>query len=279
MVKIITDTTACVAPEILEKYQIPLIPQIINFGTDSFQEGVDLNFEQFMARLKTCKELPKTAAPMPETFIKEFKRLVPLNEPILCIHPSCDVSGTVRSAQVAAEEFPGADIRVIDTRLIATPLGTLVQLAAEWAASGMDPDTIVKRIEELRRRCRIYFLVATLEYLSRGGRIGGATALLGSVLQIKPILTFEEGLVNQFEKARTHKHALARLKELVLTQIPRDQEGYLTVMHAGVPDQGNALAEDLRKQLGLKSVPVFNVPPAITIHGGPGILAVGFFVK
>lgn len=279
MVKIITDTTAGLPEETARRYDIPVIPQIIIFGTDSHLEGVEIDNATFMRRLKSSRELPKTAAPPPELFVKEFERLVPLGEPILCIHPSAEVSGTVRSATVAARDFPEADIRVIDTRIVASPLATMVSLAAEWAEEGHDADTIEARIrDDLIPRCRIYFMVATLEYLARGGRIGGAAALLGSVLQVKPILTFQNGQVNQFERERTHRRALARLKQLVLEQIARDGTGYLSVMHAGAPDQGQALADDLAVQLDLSPVPILDVPPAITTHAGPGILGVGFFV-
>jgi DegV family protein with EDD domain len=278
MVQIITDTTACLQQEIVSKYQIPVISQVINFGNDSYLEGIDMDTAAFMQRLKTSPELPKTAAPPPELFIKEFERLVPLGESILCIHPSTEVSGTVRSAQVAAAEFPGADIRVIDTRIIASPLATLVELAARWAAEGMDIDSIEMRLRSMIPCCRIYFMVSTLEYLAKGGRIGGASALLGSVLQIKPILTFVDGRVDTFEKERTHNHAVNRLKNLVIRQVT-GQDAYLTVMHAGAPEQGQALADDLKSRLGLLNVPIHHMPPAIVTHGGPGILGVGFFLR
>jgi DegV family protein with EDD domain len=279
MVKIITDTTACLPAEIAQRYQIPVIPQVINFGEESFLEGIQIDNATFMQRLRTSKELPKTAAPPPELFVEEFKRLVPLGEPILCIHPSVEVSGTVRFAQVAAQDFPEADIRIIDTRLVSSPMGTMVELAARWAEENCNVDTIVARLESMSRRGRIYFLVATMEYLARGGRIGGATALLGSVLQIKPILTIRNGKVDQYERERTHKRALSRLKEIVDEQIPHDGSGYLSVMHAGVPEEGQVLAEELAKQINQPVVPVADVPPAIVTHGGPGILGVGFFVK
>lgn len=279
MVKIITDTTACLAPEIATKYGIPVIPQVIHFGEESYLEGTQLDIETFMARLKTAHELPKTAAPPIELFIEEFKRLVPFGEPILCIHPSTEVSGTVRSATLAAQEFPGADIRIVDTRLVSSPLATLVELAAQWSIEGLDADQIVSRLMDYSKRCRIYFLVDTLEYLARGGKIGSAAALLGGVLQIKPILRVHEGKVDQYERERTHKRAIARLKEITLEQIPRDGTGYLSIMHAGVYSQGKALADELGKLVGQSYVPIVNFPPAIVTHGGPGILGVGFFVN
>jgi DegV family protein with EDD domain len=279
MVKIVTDTTSCLSPEFSREYNVPIIPQVINFGNDSYLEGVDMDIAMFMQRLRASKELPKTAAPPPELFREVFSTLVPQGEPILCIHPSAEVSGTVRSATVAAQEFPEADIRVIDTRLVSSPLGTMVNLAAQWAANGETADTIEGSILAMIPTCRIYFLVDTLEYLAKGGRIGGAQALVGSILQIKPILSVKDGKVDQFDKVRTHRHALTRLKELVVAEYPNVGNGYLTVMHAGVYEEAVSLAEDLAAALNLPPVPVFNMPPAITTHAGPGVLGVGFFVK
>lgn len=279
MVKIITDTTACLPPEIAARYGIPVIPQIINFGSDSYQEGIEIDIATFMARLVSERELPKTAAPPPDLFVHEFERMVPSGEPILCIHPSQQVSGTVRSASVAKMEFPNADIRIIDTLTIATPLGTMVQLAAKWATAGFDADEIVARLEKMTARSRVYFLVDTLEFLARGGRIGGASALLGSMLQIKPILAFQNGQVEQYERERTHKRALARLKEITCEQIDRNGSGYLSVVHAGVPDQARQLAAELGQMVNQAEVPVADMPPAIITHGGPGILGVGMFIK
>lgn len=280
MVRIITDTTSCISPEFARRYEIPVIPQIINFGEESFYEGVNLDNAGFLARLKTSPELPKTAAPPPELFRSEFERLAPFGEPILCIHPSSEVSGTVRSALIAAQDFPQLDIRVIDTRTIASPLATLVQLSAEWAQSGLDADAIESQIKAMIPRTRVYFLVATLDYLAKGGRIGGAAHLLGSVLQIKPILTLTDGKVDTFEKERTQKRAVARLIEIVAEQYPRDKNGYLSVMHAGVPDQAVSLAQELSNTLNipLSEIPIHDVPPAIVTHGGPGILGAAFFV-
>lgn len=279
MVKIITDTTSCLSPEFAQQHGIPVIPQVINFGNQSYLEGVDMDIGAFMSRLKSSPELPKTAAPPPELFIEAFQKLVPLNEPILCLHPSTEVSGTVRSATIAAAEFPQADIHIVDTRLVASPLGTLVELATGWAASGLGVAEIKQKVLDMSARCRLYFMVASLDFLVRGGRIGGAQALLGSMLQIKPILIFREGKVDQFGKERTFKHALERIKELVAQDFPKNQDGYLTVLHAGVAQQGQALAEDLRLKLGVKNVPVYDMPPAIVTHGGPGILGVAFFCE
>jgi len=275
MVRIITDTTAGLPEEAVEQYDIAVIPQVLHFGDESFLEEVEMDRATFMARLKSSRELPKTAAPPPDLFVKEFERLVPEGQPILCIHPSAEVSGTVRSATVAASDYQEADIRVMDTRVIASPLATMVQLAAEWAQEGMDADNIETRLRAMIPHWQVYFMVDTLEYLAKGGRIGGAAALLGSVLRIKPILTLRDGRVDQFEKERTHKRAVARLKSLVQNQISASQ-GFLSVMHAGVPEQAKQLANDLAALLSLSNVPIYDIPPAVVVHAGPGLLGVAF---
>lgn len=275
MVKIITDTTAGLPKEAIQKYHLTVIPQVLHFGEESYLEEVEMDRATFMARLKRSRELPKTAAPPPELFIQEFQRLVPQGEPILCIHPSSEVSGTIRSATVAASDFLEADIRVMDTRVVASPLATMVLLAAEWAQEGMAVDSIETRLRTMIPHWHVYFMVDTLEYLVKGGRIGGAAALLGSVLRIKPILTLRDGRVDQFEKERTHKRALSRLKALVQEQMSPSQ-GHLSVMHADVLEQGKDLAEDLRALLGLQEVPVYDIPPAVVVHAGPGLLGVAF---
>lgn len=277
MIHIITDTTSGLSQDISLRYHIPVIPQIITFGDKSYYEGVDIDNPTFMRMLIASKELPKTAAPPPELFVQEFKRLVPSGGTIFCIHPSAEVSGTVRSAMMAAQEFPSADIRVIDTRTVGSSLSTLVQLAAEWASLGVDPDTIENKIKRMIPRNRIYFLVDTLEYLAKGGRIGGATALLGSVLKIKPILALKDGRVDQFEKERTRKRAVERLVALVKLQAARDGDAYISVMHAAVPELADRFAGTLCDEFHLAKIPILDVPPAIVTHGGPGILAVAFF--
>jgi len=278
MVHIVTDTTACLSPESAARLGIPIIPQVINFGEESYLEGVDLDFAAFLQKLKASAQLPKTAAPPVKEFVKVFEKLLPSGEPILCIHPSGDVSGTVRSAQTAAAEFPGAPIHVLDTRLIASPLGILVEQAAQMAAEGQGVAAIEQAVLARAKGCRIYFLVATLDYLARGGRIGGAQALLGSVLQVKPILTFKDGRVEQYEKVRTMRAALSRLIEIVKSQMPKDQNSHLTILQGGAPQEGLTLAAELAQTLGLAAIPeVYPMPPAIVTHAGPGVLGVGFF--
>ncbi|GAB4473460.1 MAG: DegV family protein [Anaerolineales bacterium] len=277
MIQIITDTTAVLAKEDIEKHKIIVIPQVINIDEETYLEGIDIDVPTFLEKLRKAKNLPKTAAPPPELFMREFERFNH-EATIICIHPSSDVSGTVRSATIAAQDFPQLDIRIIDTRLIASPLASLVLLAAQWAEEGISADEILSQIREMIPRCRVYFMVDTLEYLAKGGRIGGASALLGSVLQIKPILTFKDGKVETFEKERTYKRAFERMISIAEEQIEKGKESYLTIMHAGVEEQAHELASRLSAKLSIPTIPIYEMPPAIITHGGPGILGIAFFV-
>jgi DegV family protein with EDD domain len=211
--------------------------------------------------------------------VEAYRRQLAEADTIISLHPSTDVSGTVRSALTAKEEaFPDADIRILDTRTVGANLASMVIDAVEWAESGVSADEIMRRLQAMIPCGRTYFLVATLEYLQKGGRIGGAQALIGSVLQIKPILQLQSGRVEQLEKVRTHHHALERLKELVIQQCPPTPKAHLSVMNADEVEAARNLARVFEAALDLDHVPVYNVGASITTHGGPGILAVAFFL-
>jgi len=284
MVKFIGDTTSGLPASFAEAHSIPIIPQVIIFDQVSYLEGVEITYDAFMERLQVATKLPKTAAPPSELFAEAFERLAQVDDTVICVLPSALVSGTVRSATVGLQMaldrgMRPLDVRIIDTQLIASPVATLLRLAVAWAEQGEDADTIESRILEMSRRCRIYFLVDTLKYLAMGGRIGGAAALLGSVLQVKPVLTFRDGQVDTFEKVRTHKRAVERLKQLVMEEIAPGEAGYLSMMHAAADDEVTELTAYFGQALGLSSIPVQSVPPAVVTHAGPGVLGVGFFTE
>lgn len=277
MIHIITDSTSGLPADLAQRYTIPVIPQVIMFGDESFLEGVEMDHAAFLRRLRAARELPKTAAPPPGLFVEQFHRLARPGDTVFCIHPSAELSGTVRSALTAAADFPDADIRVLDTRTIAGPLAALVLQAAQGAAAGQDAGAIMARLQALIPRSQLYFLVDTLEFLQKGGRIGGAAALIGSVLQVKPILELRDGRVEPLERERTQRKALARLKELVLARAAHGAESHLSIVHAGAPEAAQALAADLGQQLGVADVMIMDLTPAIVTHAGPGVLGAGFF--
>jgi DegV family protein with EDD domain len=278
MVKIVADTTSGLPRELLKTLGIPLIPQIVVFGEESYRDDTELDTAAFLQKLKASPTLPKTAAPPPALYHPIFEQALKDGEDVVVVAPSAKDSGTVRSAEVAAQDFPNLKVHVVDTRTVAGNLASLVLLAHGWAREGMDATSIVERLNEWIPRGRLYFLVNTLEYLQRGGRIGGAKALLGELLQVKPILCLQNGQVEPFEQQRTKRRALARILEIVEEQCPKNAAANLSVMQADALDEADALAADLRSRMNLTHIPIYELPPAIVVHGGPGVMAVGFFV-
>lgn len=277
MVRIVTDTTSGLPLEVAHELGIPMLPQMIVFGEESYRDDTELDTAAFLSRLRNSPVLPKTSAPSPALYRPIFEMLLAQGHAVLCLHPSSEVSGTVRSAEIAAQEFPGAEIHVVDTRTIAAPLATMVLLADRWAKEGLGAADITERVRDLIARQEIFFVVDTLEYLRRGGRIGAARALLGSLLQVKPILTLTDGRVAPFEQQRTARRALGRIRELVLERCASSEDAHLSVMHAGAEETAQTLAAGFEEGLGLPKVPIYELPPAIVVHGGPGVVAASYF--
>ena len=280
MIRIVTDTLSGLDPRWTAENGIPLIPQVIVFGEESYLEVEEISTEEFLRRLKSSRELPRTAAPPPGLFIEAFKALDAAHNTIICIHPTAEMSGTVRSAEIAkAESYPEADIRIVDTRTIGAQLGLLVRMAHDWVKEGLDADSIVGRLGALSARLRTHFMVDTLEYLQRGGRIGGAAAIVGQLLQVKPILTIREGRTEALARERTKKRALARLRELALQEIDLGISPFLVIQHCEADEDAGQLVEYFRGQFGRDDIWVTGLVPAIVTHAGPGTLGVGFFAR
>ena len=278
MVKIVADTTAGLPRQTLKDLNIALIPQIVVFGEDSFRDDTEIDTATFLQKLKASPALPKTAAPPPVLYYPIFEQAQKDGQDVVVVAPSSKVSGTVRSAESAAQDFPDLKVHVVDTLTIAGNLASLVLLANQWAGQGCTADEIVRRLNEWIPRGKIYFLVNTLEYLQKGGRIGGARALLGEMLQIKPILCIRDGQVEPFEQQRTKRRAVARLLEVVDENCPKGAEAHLCVMQADALQEAGELATELKTRMSVSGIPIYEMPPAIVTHGGPGILAIGFFM-
>ncbi len=278
MVKIVADTTSGLPRDVLKGLGIPLVPQIVSFGEESFRDDTELDTATFLQKLKASPVLPKTAAPPPVLYHPIFEQALRDGEDVVVVAPSAKVSGTVRSAEVAAQDFPKLKVHVVDTQTIAGNLASLVLLAHEWALLDARADEIVRQLNEWIPRGHIYFLVDTLEYLQKGGRIGGAKAILGEMLQIKPILCLQNGQVEPFEQQRTRRRALARLLEVVDEQCPKGLQAHLCVMQADAAQEADRIAAELMSKMSLSHIPIYELPPAIVTHGGPGLLGIGFFV-
>jgi DegV family protein with EDD domain len=278
MTVIVADTTCGLSKTVLDERGIPFVPQVVIFGDEAFHDDGELDTPEFLRRLKASKELPKTAAPEPTLYYPIFQKAKDRGEGVVVVAPSAKVSGTLRSAQIAAQEFPGMEIRIVDTLTVSCNLGTLVLMADDMAKAGKSGGEIEAALAGWIPRQRLYFVVDTLEYLAKGGRIGAAQALLGELIQVKPILMICDGAAAPFEKQRTRKRSLARLVEIVESQCPKSEAAHLAVLQVAAEDEARALAADLKVRMGVADVPIYQLPPAIVVHGGPGAMGVGFFV-
>jgi DegV family protein with EDD domain len=279
MVKIVADTTCGLPRDLLARRGIPLIPQIVIFGEDTYHDDTQLDTAAFLQKLKASPTLPKTAAPEPPLYYPIFEEAKKRGESVVVVAPTSKASGTVRSAETAAQEFPGLDVRVVDTQTISCNLGTMVLVADDMAKAGKSADEIVAKLNDMIPRGRIYFLVDTLEYLAKGGRIGGAKKLLAELLEIKPILQIKGGQVESFEQQRTRKRALARLVEVAAEQCPGGDESHLCVLQVEAEEEAQSLVESLKARVSVPEIPIYELPPAIVVHAGPKAMGVGFFVK
>ncbi len=278
MVKIVADTTSCIPPDQARALGIDFIPQIIQFGDqESYRDDYEIDGPTFVKKLLVAPMLPKTSAPPPAMYTPIFERYSAQGDTVIVICPTAKLSGTVRSAEVAAMDFPKADIRVVDTKCVASSLGAIVLSAKQWADQGLDADTIITRAQEMASRARTLFLVDTLEYLQKGGRIGKAQALVGSLLQVKPILALKDGLIESVESQRTKRRATARLCELVLETCPRSPESHISVLHGAAEEDANYLVEYFKNCLGVNEIPIYYVPVAILVNAGPGVVGVSYF--
>jgi DegV family protein with EDD domain len=278
MTIIIADTTCGLPHDLLEQRGIPVIPQIVMFGEEAFHDDKDMDTAKFLQKLKTSKTLPKTSAPEPPLYFPFFKQAQEKGESVIIVAPTSKASGTVRSAQTAAQEFPKLDIRVVDTLSISCNLGSMVLVADDMAKAGESADEIVAKLNDMIPRGRLYFLVDTLEYLAKGGRIGGAKRLLAELLEIKPILQVKNGQVESFEQQRTKKRSLARLVEVVVEQCPGGEPTHLCALQVEAEKEAEALVAELKSKVNVSQIPIYQLPPAIVVHAGPQAMGVGFFV-
>ncbi|NWG08387.1 MAG: DegV family protein [Chloroflexi bacterium] len=278
MTIIVADTTCGLPYELLDQRGIPVVPQVVIFGEEAYHDDQEFDTTVFLRKLKASPTLPKTAAPEPPLYYPIFEDAKKRGESVVVVAPTSKASGTVRSAQTAAAEFPGLDVRVVDSLTISCNLGSMVLVADDMAKAGASADEIVARLDGMIPRGRIYFLVDTLEYLAKGGRIGGAKKLLAELLEIKPILQIKDGQVEPFEQQRTRKRALARLVEVVTEQCKGGDDAHLCVLQVEAEKEAEALAQELKSKVFVSEIPIYRLPPAIVVHAGPKAMGVGFFV-
>ena len=271
-VRIVTDSSCDLTDEEAGRYGIEVVPLSIRFGEEEFEDRTELPVAAFYDKLAASSALPETAAPAPGKFEAAFRRQQEAGaDAVVCINLASDLSATMQSAQNAAKALDGVlDVRVVDSRSITSGLGTQVLLAAEAASGGASADEIVALVEDLATRTHVFGALDTLDNLKKGGRIGGAQALLGSLLSIKPIVDVSTGKVEEAGKARTRKKALEVLRDKVAEAGAIE---HLCVYHGFAPELEQML--DLLAPIYARGdIRVGNIGPVIGTHGGPRVMGV-----
>ena len=274
-VKIVTDSSSYAEPEIIARYDVHVVPLRVAFGSEVFAEGVNITNDGFYARLAEDGKLPTTSQPSVGDFTRVYRELAEQGHPILSLHISKGLSGTHASALAAKEMLPQAQIEIIDSLTLA--LGMLIPAAAEAAERGDTLSHIVASIEKLNRSIKVVGAFDTLEYLWKGGRIGRARALVGTLLKIKPVLTHEGGEVRVLKKTRTMTHALDYILGFVEKEVKESVSLHGWVAHTRVPEAARLLEKRLREGFHWRELRLFEMGPVLGTHMGPGFVGVGFY--
>lgn len=275
-VRIVTDSACDLTDDEVASYGIEIVPLSIRFGDEELIDREQLSITEFYARMATSEHLPQTAAPSPGQFDQAFRRALDGGaDQVVCVNLSRKVSATMEAAEAGARNIDG-DIRVLDSGSVTCGLGTIVLAAAQAASDGASADEITAVVADLSARTRVYAVLDTLENLKKGGRIGNAKALLGSMLSIKPLLDFSSGEVEEAGKQRTRKKALAWLRSTVTDNA--DNIDRLAIAHA-MADDIDAFVAQVAADTGRNDIRVDVVGPVVASHGGPGLVGVGMVLK
>jgi DegV family protein with EDD domain len=270
-VRIVTDSACDLTDAEVAELGIEVVPLSIRFGDDEYEDRTELSVDDFYTKLAASAVLPETAAPAPGKFEAAFRRQRDAGaDGVVCVNLSAGLSATMQSAQNAAKAIDGLDVRVLDSRSITSGLGTQVLLLAEAAAGGASVDEVVALAEDLADRTHVLGALDTLDNLKKGGRIGGAQALLGSLLSIKPILDISSGTVEEAGKARTRKKALEVLRDKVAAAGSVER---LCVYHGFAPDV-DEMVSLLAELVDRDAIRVGVIGPVIGTHGGPRVMGV-----
>jgi DegV family protein with EDD domain len=275
-VALVTDSTSYIPPEYIRQYDISVAPQILIWGEETFQDGVDIQPDEFYTRLKTARIMPSTSQATPGTFHKIFSNLLEQDYQVLAILISEKLSGTIASAIQARENFPGAPIEIVDSYTTAMAMGFQVLSVARAAAEGATLAECKALAEEARKHTGVVFAVDTLEFLHRGGRIGGGSRFLGTALNIKPILEVVNGRVEAVERVRTRQKSLDRLLDLVQERIAGRTPVRLATLHAQAPEEAQKLLEMGGKRFDAIESIFSEVSPVVGTHAGPGTVGLAF---
>jgi DegV family protein with EDD domain len=278
-VALVTDSTAYIPQELLAKYGIRVAPQVLIWNGSTYEDGVNIQPTEFYTRLKTASIMPTSSQVAPASFKRIFEELLAQDCQILAVLISHKLSGTISSAQQIIETMPKAPITIVDSHSTSMAMGFQVLAAAEAAAGGASLAECCAIAEQARERTGILVTVDTLEFLHRGGRIGGATRFLGTALNLKPLLEIRGGRLEPIERVRTRRKALARMSELFAARTAGKQVTRIAAVHANAAEDAQTTFAAIQLQYPNCQEVFTDVSPVIGTHAGPGTIGLAYMTK
>lgn len=274
-IALVTDSTISMPQEMVNKYGVYVVPQVLIWGEESLEDGVDISPSQFYTRLSKASVMPSTTQVTVASFLKVYQQLLDQDYQILSILISSKLSGTVNSAVQAKAMLPaGAPIEIIDSNSVAMAMGFHLLTVARAIEQGANLQECIALAEKARDHTGIFFAVDTLEFLHRGGRIGGATRFLGTMLNFKPILELRDGRVEPMERVRTRTKSLSRIVELAVEQIGGRTPVRLSTLHANAPEDAKLVLDEASAKLNPIECVYSEVSPVVGVHAGPGVVGI-----
>ena len=274
MIHLVTDSTSDLDAATAKRIGVTVVPLRVRFGSDEFRDGVDLSSDAFYKRLATDQTFPTTSQPSPEDFAAAFRSLLSSpDDSIVGIHISSKMSGTLQSANLAAQEVDPKRIHLVDSETVTAGLQLLLLAAAEDIAAGLTAPAVAEAVVRRRSLTNLFFLLDTLTYLRRGGRIGRATAVVGGLLNVKPVLTLQEGEVAPLSRVRSRSKGIALIIERLRGQMPLRS---MAVFHAGAPEVLAELHAAVSEAFPGVELVQGQVGPVVGTYAGPGGLGVAY---
>lgn len=278
-VAIVVDSTAYIPPELVQEHDIHVIPQILNWAGESLLDDVDITPEQFYRRLQTAAEMPTTSQPSAGEFHDFFAHVAATADSIVAVLISQPLSGTQASAHAAAEMMDGNPIEIVDSRSSSMGLGYMALAAARAAANGAGHVEAAAAARALVPHMRVIFVVDTLEFLHRGGRIGGARRLLGSMLSIKPVLHLVDGKIEPLASVRTRRKAVNYMLEVAEQEMQGRQDVKAAVIDAVAPEEADLIYNEVKARLRPTELIRASLSPVIGAHVGPGAVGLVYYAQ
>jgi DegV family protein with EDD domain len=275
---VLTDSTAYIPRDVRKANNIHMVPLNVIFGHESYQEEIDINAEDFYDMVKEGSELPKTSQPSIGSMTKKLEELASENfDAVIAIHLSSGISGTYQAMMTAGEMVEGIEVYVYDSEISCLMQGFYALEAADLADNGATPDQIITRLDEMKRTMNAYFMVDDLSHLQRGGRLNGAQAFIGSLLQVKPVLHFVDTKIVPFEKIRTRKKALKRIISLFEESVQNGGHYKACLIHANQLDEAKQLMHEVEEKFDNVTIELSYFGPVIGTHLGEGAIGLGWY--